>query len=247
MIRVIFAICVLATQLSYGLECSDSVSIERLPYHEFKAEHVRYETDKAEYGQYHTVFQFHNLPREGEYEFQIKRSLKGSGKYETCMSASVEDLYKISDMLQEEFPIIVISGRGFLPGESVDILLKVDGENHEEIVSYIPNPILQMSETDEAQVSAELKNADIGTYLIRFENFIEGETLRFESISGREKISDRIPYSDGMMIQHMPGVAGGKGGKCQIIITREDGERITISLPWGMQLIPFLEGRRYPV
>lgn len=242
--KLIMGLLALLPSISYASDSDVKISPLTLPYMEFCQEKNRIELDSDERNQYHSLLFLENLPANREVELQTRRKTVGSDKYQTVAVDSSNTLYKMSKMVDEKFPFLIVSGRGFLPGEKVDLLLNVDGMKQSELMSFVPNPIVRYSKKDEAKVYALIHGVAPTMYSIHFENFKEGESLIFESYSGGERIRDRVPYAKNMQISHMPGVMGKKGGKCKIIVTRESGEEMIFSLPWGEAFIAYLEGRR---
>lgn len=163
------------------------------------------------------------LPKGDTYNFELSFSILEDGSFQS-KSKSIQK--------------ITMNALGFLPGERIEIkFLGIDSPFCHEI-SLIPNRLV--AENGQFSVEAELLSfLPVTTYLITFDGLEEEENLTLKSITGSEIIEFELSCHGKYEMVHMPGISTRKGGNNLFEVTRKDGTKATLTLPWGIQIINY--------
>lgn len=138
------------------------------------------------------------------------------------------------DIQEKGAILLVVSGRGYLPGEKVAYRF-MKGPTLLAETFLIPNPAVSMSAKKSFQINAELVPS-LG-YTITLIGPEKGEEFTMESESGTEKMSVPMKYPGPGAIMYMPDVIGMHGGIAKLTyIRKENKDKATINLRWGDEL-----------
>lgn len=126
-----------------------------------------------------------------------------------------------------------LDSRRFLPGERVELIVKdLNGTPIKKFPLH-PNPLSVKSDVDGAVIYAEL--AIDHFYVLKGEG-INGKVI-FESRSGEESKRSVYEKFQDMCIMYSPAAIGKRSGVGYVTFTRESGEKLELSIPWGPALI----------
>ncbi|GEM_PF-3948575 len=184
---------------------------------------------------------FHDIPGSPPYTFQQKRiSQPLSNRYYPCSGPSSEDILESKNY---NIPTgLVVSTRGYLPGEKLIIRLSAKDAFRE--ATFYPRPLLLKKKSGDLLAKADLLCADPGHTLYTLDIFgIEKqEKYKLTSRSGEEIISQDLqgPTTCGIS----PEIIGSQKGVGKIELQLEDGTFYTMELPWGYDLIEYKLGKK---
>lgn len=234
--------------LSEGIGCD----IEALSSRKIQNNQRYQALDTFDTGHHKTLVRIHNLPSNREsVTIMLKRPLFGSQNSEKMIKITKKQLLMNAELMGETVPVFICSSRGYLPGEK--IFFSVECEKKEprrtalksEAVEFIPNPAMIQNE-DGASLAAVLVITNPTTYRITLSDFQLDENLKFLSISSGETGNVPVKFEKNIIMNYMPGVINKRGGKGIVTIVRENGERMTLQLPWGSDFLNHLKGNRDP-
>lgn len=138
---------------------------------------------------------------------------------------------------------IVLSGRGFIPGEEITFLFKKDGALEYKKLSFCPRPIVVSDSEGRTLIKAVLASVEpVTQYYLNCSFNPKNRLVCFQSFSGNEHISEPLFQSEPMTIVSIPDVINQKGGVASLEFTYQDGQVYTLEFPWGQELIPYLLG-----
>lgn len=202
--------------------------------------------DSFDIGHHKTIIRISDLPDAKSYTLRWERPLLV--KKEHSQKYPREMLFHNGELLGENAAIILISSRGFLPGEKVFLALETeDGKAVSQKISLFPHPLIQEKHSGQSKLKGELTSMNPTRYEIFLEGIQTYEKLRLSSFSSGEKIDHEFFYTQGSCIALTPGVIGKDGGFCDLSITRQKGNRFELKLPWGKELLKYLEGEKEPM
>ena len=197
-------------------------------------------------GHHQTIIKIQGLPESENYILKWERPLliKSLGQREYTK----EVFTRLKDFLGEDELLLVTSSRGFMPGEKVTWTLETqDGASISEKAEIIPHPIMLEVPMGGAKLKAELVSLKPTYYEMYLEGVQTFEKLNLRSFSSGETIDNDFHYTQGSCIALMPGVIGKEGGFCDLSITRQKGDKFELKLPWGKELLKYLEGEKEPM
>ena len=171
-------------------------------------------------GQYYTEINYDDWPENRRVEVFEKRSTYPKERKINCLKSN-------------SGITLVIGSIGYYPGESTLFTLK--DNTLTESVKIIPNPIQAKSSDDDAHANVVLQN--LFSFKIVLKGFKKNEKVLLEFSSYDEKIKHSITFSEDMTIDYMPQVIGKKSGFSKLNITRASGEVLTMTIPWGEELL----------
>ena len=197
------------------------------------------------YGHHQTMIQISEFPDAESYILRVERPL---------VSEKVEDQEYLKKALMNSGPLfgengatINVSSQGFLPGEKIFFTLETkDGKSVSQKVGFFPNPMVKEMRADEAKLKLELTSLKPTRYEISLEGIPVNEKLKLTSQSSDEKLENEFHLPQNFGCGITPDVIGKDRGFCDLCITRENGAQFEIRLPWGMELIEYAEGGRFP-
>lgn len=192
---------------------------------------------------------FHNFPKEKTINLFIRRVIfeKDLKKFNNfVIDKNNRIIFDIHKQIKNETPqtlaFFYIPSRYFLPGERIELVFQTEDRNFKYTTTYIPNPIIVKNENGDIVLTAELSILESAFYKIDLKGFLDEEKLKFESISGKERLRNSIVYSGQISFMYSPAVVRKNGGIGKICITRQSGEKIKVSLPWGTELEKYASG-----
>lgn len=207
---------------------------EELPHIEAK----QFFDEEKDPGHPKTILHMHGFPANQEIHILEKRLAQTKkDEYER------EITHFISTGRPDE-DIFGISSRGYLPGEKVSFLFKTTGEGFQYEFSLIPNPIEVRNKAGEVVLEAQLMVISPTLYSVKLHRLNENEHLKMISKSGKEVIKNDLVYREKDAFAIMPGVVDKKGGVCRVEFSRQSGEKIKVKLPWGIQFLEYLKGKK---
>lgn len=201
--------------------------------------------DTFDSGHHKTIIRVHNLPKESSFTIICERPLLNNSITENDFTREI--LLNNADLIGESTPSIFISGRGYLPGEPVIVTIQ-DKKSHfcSKPITLHPHPLKIGSKYDNALLSAELKDITLTRYEIIPENFKKNERLIMESFSIGEQMRNELFCSHEFRIGITPGVIGVEGSTAMLMITRSNGEKLCLPLPWGTEFKKYASGDSCP-
>lgn len=160
-------------------------------------------------------------------------------------SVTKEELLENQKQFSSSHPIVdSFVCAGYLPGEEINLSLLTNENKLIANTSFIPNPLEKTFSDGKAKISLEFSGGQASRYKVFLSGFKDNEPITFQSISGTEEIPPqtfRIKKNIGFFYSN--GVVGAYGGKSILSFQRESGEKAVFILPWGNQLLPYLEGK----
>ncbi len=201
---------------------------------------------KPDEGHYKTVVSCEQLPLAEKYYFKVRRSVIGRKTFETMAELNGKKILDMQDAWEQKKPSLVISSRGFAPGEPIEVMVETDKGEKSNVLKLIPFPLEGKMEGG-IQVVAELSLMYPAAYNVSFKNVEREETLLMESVSNNETLQAEIEICPGFVNLMMPGVKGLTGGAAQVTYKRLSGEKLKLSLPWGDTLDPYFLGKKLPL
>jgi len=197
-------------------------------------------------GQHKTIIRISHLPNAESYILRWERPLLIQKEH--FQKYSREMLLRNGDFLGENGAIIAISSRGFLPGEKVNLSLETeDGKMLSQKIDLFPHPLVLEIRGGQSKFKGELTCMNPTRYEILLEGIQTYEKLKIISDSSGEHLENDLYYTQGSCIALMPGVIGKEGGFCDLSITRQKGDKFELKLPWGKELLKYLEGEKEPM
>ncbi len=138
---------------------------------------------------------------------------------------------------------IVLSGRGFIPGEKITFLFKKDRAFDYEKFHFSPRPIVVPDSAGRVLAKVELMSVEpVTQYNLECSFNRENRLIRIQSFSGNERVSQLLFQDEPMTIVCIPDVINQKGGIATCQLTYQDGQVYTLEFPWGQELVPYLLG-----
>lgn len=184
---------------------------------------------------------FHDIPDNPPYSFQQERLLQAlPDHYYPCQGPSSETVLESKN---SNMPTgIMVSGRGYLPGEKVTIRLSAKDAYRE--VAFFPRPLLVKKKTGELLATATLLCAEPGNTLYTLDICGIGtqEKYKFVSRSGEEVLSQSLEGP--IQCSIAPEIAGQIKGIANVELQFEDGTVYSMELPWGYELLQYKLGNK---
>ena len=184
---------------------------------------------------------FHDIPGNAPYVFEQKRvSQPVSARYYPCAGPSSEDVLKSKSC---NIPTgLVVSARGYLPGEKITI--RLSGKDAHKEVTFYPRPLLLKKETGELLARAMLICGRPGGTLYELDVCGVGKQEKYKliSYSGKERLSHDVQGP--MHGSILPEVIGEVGGCASMILQIKDGASYGMELPWGRELLEYRQGKK---
>jgi hypothetical protein len=184
----------------------------------------------------HIVY-FENFPKSKLFRVSFARKFqKNPDTYKNSNRLKIEkDWIEVDERTKVKF--YALSSTGFAEGERIkyqfrDLAGKLIAET-----SYVPKPIRHKSDQGTFYLNIELESFEPTLYSYTLEGIKDGEKLNVKSLSGSETINNDEIYHSKSIHGYMPGIVGKSGGKSFLEITRESGDKVSIDLFWGKQLL----------
>lgn len=135
--------------------------------------------------------------------------------------------------------MLLVSEKGYLPGEKVSIRAKSSTSEEYDTLSFYPRPLVLFDENGKEIAGAELININPAMYNIYIVFNPENRLVLFKSKSGPENINQMLYQNEPITMTTIPDVINMKGGICSFSLTYQNGHTYTFSLPWGDELISY--------
>lgn len=196
---------------------------------------------------------FKNFPIDQIFTCYIQRPLGGKKEFRKTLDLKIDEngniLHKSLDGKHDiTMPFFIFTSNGYFPGERIIVKFHCPENSFQYVMSFIPNPMQIGDEDGKILISAELNiiTKDNAYYLIKLHQIPEGENLIMESISGKEVLREQIKYSKDSPLMISPGIIDANGGIGKITFIRENGQKLSLALPWGTELRKYiLENKSY--
>lgn len=235
--------------------CQDSqnpkIRLERFKTDKLKESENEYFREMAKINYLQHSFAFKNFPQNKNLYVDVQRPLFGND-WKNFLYIRLENdkvVYKSKDFKHEVIlPFFSFSSLGFFPGEKIVIKFSTQDDSFQHKISFIPNPMELADNEGKILLSAELVGNTNGSeiYLLKLHQIPEGENLVFISKSGNEIIKSEMKYSKSNPHMIIPGVIDKEGGIEVVTFIRENGDKLSLPLPWGKEVIKnVLEKKSY--
>ena len=200
--------------------------------------------DMSDAGHHKTILRLTHLPRSSSYILRCQRPLAPmKGKTQKLK----REILLGNGELFGEGEALIISSRGFLPGEKVILSLETEEGNLLRKISFIPHPLIFEMKDGTSKIKGELICISPTRYEFFFEGIPSNETLKMLSFSSGEFLDYDFCYKQGSCLAYMPGVIGQEGGLSRLTIKKTNGDRFILNLPWGKELLRHLDGDKEPL
>lgn len=156
--------------------------------------------------------------------------------YELKTFDQVPTLKPIFNRTNSEMYFYIISSVGYAPGCPVEFMLRNKEANYSKVFTCVPAKIIARSQYDHAEVEAVLIDKENKNFLVTLKDFKRKEQICVYSKSYDEEIAFPLLSRE---FSYDPRVIGKKGGVSQISVIRENGETLTIFIPWGLEWIKY--------
>lgn len=187
---------------------------------------------------------FNEIPGEQPYELQEKRILQPNPNVFRHLEG-VPQNDEIIDAKNRKKPItIIVSGRGYAPGEKVIWRLASKNSNIYKEITLYPRPIIIKDSLGKTIAKAFLSPNTLKptTYNVDICGIPNKKQFELVSKSKHEKM--RHTAKGPTKISITPDVIGKEGGVGELYINFEDQTSYKIELPWGTELIKHLKGNK---
>jgi hypothetical protein len=182
---------------------------------------------------------FQDIPGNPPYSLQQKRLIQSDpDRFISLPNPSSESILESKN---RNSPVgLVVSARGYLPGEKVIIRLSAK-DAYREIVFY-PRPLLMKEESRGLLAKATLLSAKPGHTLYTLDvcGIEKQEKYKLISHSGEEILSH--DWQGPITCTISPEVVGQVKGVANASLEFEDGTSCSMELPWGYELLEYSRG-----
>lgn len=184
---------------------------------------------------------FHDIPGNPPYLFEQKRLVQRIPNFYYPIPDPTSEVI-LESKNRNKPTAMVVSARGYLPGEKITIRLSSKDAYRE--VTFCPRPLLLKKESGELLVQATLVCADPGHTLYNLDICGVGKHEKYKLISHskNEILSHNVegPVQCGIS----PEVVGEKKGIAKAILKFENGTSYSLELPWGYELLEYNRGNK---
>lgn len=184
---------------------------------------------------------FHDIPGSPPYALQQKRLLQSlPDLYYPCSGPSSENI--LASKNSNKATGLVVSARGYLPGEKVTIRLSAKDAYREAV--FYPRPLLLRRTSGEILVKGILTCAQPGFthYDLDICGIGKEEKYTLVSYSGEEILSHNLQGP--IMCGLTPDVVGLLKGIAKMKLQFADGACYIMELPWGDELLEYNQGNK---
>lgn len=241
MLLLLRLLCVFicTTWLSYASESATSHRSIFLTSQEFKVDPLFKEYELLDPGFPKTITTFENLPKNTKVFVSHLRPLFEKSGFQK-MGEFILD--KDNGQNDSDF-ILLISAKGFLPGERIKYRLATADGNYSYEFSFIANPVLVKDGRGNTVLEVELATLNPCNYALHLINCLDNEKIRMKSLSENEEIECPVKKLPTVLL-YSPDVIGKKGGHSNLLFIRTNQETFSFKLPWGSELIPYFKGHK---
>ncbi len=190
------------------------------------------------------VLVFHDIPGEAPFSFQIKRAAYFKPEKFVIDERAIQS-EEVALMQKNGGAVrVVLSARGFLPGEPITCRLATKDPKVYREISLCPRPLIVKKASGELLLKATLQKHpyEHTSYNIEIVGVKENEYFKFCSKSDSETM--RKVLKGPIFMNYAPGVLGRKGGVAKLEISFEDGTSYKIDFPWGIELFSYKNGKK---
>lgn len=184
---------------------------------------------------------FHEIPGTPPYSFQQKRLLQQlPDRYYNIKGPTSENVIECKN---RDTPTgMMVSARGYLPGEKITI--RLSGKDAYKEITFFPRPLFMKNEAGKILAKAALLCAKPGQtlYELNICGVDKQRKYKFLSYSGGETLSHNLQGPIESTI--MPEVIGQVRGIAKIVLDFENGTRYSMKLPWGIELLDYTLGNK---
>lgn len=184
---------------------------------------------------------FHDIPGSPPYTFQQKRlSQSLPDRYYPCPGPSSENIIECKN--RNKATGLMVSSRGYLPGEKVMIRLSAKDAYREAV--FYPRPLLLKKKSGELLAKGTLLCAKPGYTLYDLDicGIGKQEKYKLVSHSGEEILSQDLQGP--IKCELTPEVVGLLKGIAKMELQFEDGAFYSMELPWGYELLEYKQGNK---
>ncbi len=184
------------------------------------------------------LFRLVNFPKEEQMVLEVKRMASLTPTtYETLKTFTVHEEGVIETGDHKQQPALVVTSRGFLPGERATFRFRTLDNTLSKEVSLYPKPMIARDKNGQTALRAELVSIVPTVYQIELLNMKEDEAYLFVSQSGGQIVKSNAHFHTGTPINYTPENDGRlKGGTSRVEIRKKSGDVIVVSFPWGSEL-----------
>jgi hypothetical protein len=206
-----------------------------------KLQHLR--SEDAEFNK--ILFKFDNFPANQEIILEIKRQAgPNADKYFPLFNFSLLDDGTILMQDQQRLNALIMSSKGFLPGERVFFRARTTDWSVSKEISGILVPAIFRDDQGKIAIKAELFSVSPTVYAIDLPQMTDGEEYQLKSQSIGATVKAKPKYNKAKPFHYSPETGKNRGGDSILEIRRKSGELYVIKLPWGAALDPYLNGQK---
>lgn len=140
--------------------------------------------------------------------------------------------------------ILVLSAKGFLPGEKITLRAKTMTSSDYEMISFCPRPITVTDTHGKELIFAQLQALNPTSYEMNIAYDPKNPLIRFCSHSEKERLSNFFFQQEPIVMGYSPDVHGKEGGFSLVRLTYQNGDTYELEFPWGNELNPYMLGSK---
>ena len=198
------------------------------------------------------ILKAEGFPKNQDLILEVKRlSSDNPNQFKPLMEFSIQNdgQYLTKTKPSKLINSIIVSSKGFLPGERVTYRIRTTNKSVQKEISGIPSPALFKDHRGIVDIKAELISISPTVYLVTLPSMKDGEAFELKSTSLGEIITAESKYSKAKPIHYSPAPSSTKsqGGESTLEIIRKSGEIYVIRLPWGSALQVYQQGKKIPL
>lgn len=176
---------------------------------------------------------FHDIPDTPPYTFQQKRLFQLDPDRYYPIAGPLSENVLLAKKLNREIGII-ISARGYLPGEK--IMIRLSGKDAYREIAFYPRPMLLKRKSGELLAKATLLCPKFGDTLYSFDICGVGEEEKYKLVSRSENEILSQDVQGPMSCSLSPEVVGVPKGIAKMEFQFEN-ETYSMEFPWGTELL----------
>jgi len=189
--------------------------------------------------------EFHGFPTDREIIISIRRIIsKDREKWYPVEKICIRNTGMIMINGSPSGHLFLLSGRGFLPGERIQLRFATAEGDFSQESSLIPNPLLVKNKAETIVMEAELIEVDPALYSVTFPGLPQREQLTVHAVFNN-MCTAPYKHQASEVLSFSPNAEGRTGGESELIITRKQGQRFRMSLPWGTRFYHYIEKNKF--
>lgn len=138
----------------------------------------------------------------------------------------------------DQLKTFAVGGEGYMPGEQMKCKIMSSSGKVYLQETYIPTPI-HVQNPSGLGIDVVLKDMINTRYEINVKGLQKDVKYTFKSVSENERME--APLNKDTHISYEPGVTGKDGGLATISVESSE-EKVSLTLPWGIELSKYLDG-----